>query len=417
MFTINTIQKSLAVSLLVLFFTGCNQQEFYEKEFLEGVGVPEGTIEIPENIAKEIPDTKIADNNDGGFTDGGGSTGGSTSGGSTDGGSTTGGSTSGGSTDGGSTSGGSTGGGSTSGGSTGGGSTDGGSTGGGSTDGGSDPQPGVCGDGTLTNANDTFVQNTAQEAAVDILWVVDNSGSMGDEQDELAYNFDVFIRDFITRDIDFQMAITTTDGRDAHSGKMVGDSSKLTDEAARANQSQFLKDFKNMIKVGTRGSGTEMGLETSKDFLSRYKTWARPNAYLIVVYISDEQDRSPQEVKKYIDFLQALKSSAGMLKAYSIVTQDFDPKKRWETLGTRYEEVSNATGGEIANIHTDFYTTLSNFGFKIIELLDSFPLSGVPVDSQIEITLNGVAVNSGWTYDANARVIKFDRNAIPMKGQ
>ncbi len=446
MFTFNTFQKSLAVSLLVLFFTGCNQQEFYEKEFLEGVGVPEDTIEIPEDIAEEIPDTKIADNSDGGLSDGGltdagstdggsttggsttggsttggsGSTGGSTDGGSTSGGSTDGGSTSGGSTDGGSTDGGSTSGGSTSGGSTDGGSTDGGSTDGGSTDGGStdggDPQPGVCGDGTLTNANDTFVQNTAQEAAVDILWVVDNSGSMGDEQDELAYNFDVFIRDFITRNIDFQMAITTTDGRDAYSGKMVGDSSKLTDEAARANQTQFLQDFKDMIKVGTRGSGTEMGLETSKDFLSQYQSWGRENAYLVVVYISDEQDSSPEEVQNYINFLQAIKPSAGMVKAYSIVTQDLDPNKRWETLGTRYEEVSNATGGEIANIHADFYTTLSNFGFKILELLDSFPLSGVPVDSQIEITINGTAVTSGWTYDANARVIKFDRNAIPNEG-
>ena len=194
MFTFNTFQKSLAVSLLVLFFTGCNQQEFYEKEFLEGVGVPDDVIELPD-------EPKVADNTagntdggvtSGGSTDGGSTSGGSTDGGSTSGGSTTGGSTSGGSTSGGSTDGGSTSGGSTDGGSTSGGSTDGGSTSGGSTDGGT-VDPGVCGDGTLTNASDTFVQNTAQEAAVDILWVVDNSGSMGDEQEALAYNFDVFI--------------------------------------------------------------------------------------------------------------------------------------------------------------------------------------------------------------------------------
>jgi hypothetical protein len=239
---------------------------------------------------------------------------------------------------------------------------------------------------------------------------------MGDEQEALAYNFDVFIRDFISRDVDFQMAITTTDGRDNYSGKMIGDSSKLTDEAARANQTQFLQDFKDMIKVGTRGSGTEMGLETSKDFFSQYNNWARPNAFLIVVYISDEQDSSPEEVANYVNFLKGLKASAGMMRAYSIVTQDLDPNKRWETLGTRYEEVSNATGGEIANIHADFYTTLGNFGFKILELLDSFPLSGVPVDSQIQITINGVEVSTGWTYDANARAIKFDRSAIPNEG-
>ncbi|MCR9205619.1 MAG: hypothetical protein NXH75_13630, partial [Halobacteriovoraceae bacterium] len=115
MFTLNPFQKSLAVCLLVLFFTGCNQQEFYEKEFLEGVGIPEDTKEIPDNLDDE---PKVVDNTTGGSTSGGSTTGGSTSGGSTTGGSTSGGSTTGGSTSGGSTTGGSTSGGSTTGGST-----------------------------------------------------------------------------------------------------------------------------------------------------------------------------------------------------------------------------------------------------------------------------------------------------------
>ncbi len=451
MFTLNAFQKSLAVSLLVLLFTSCNQQEFYEKEFLEGVGVPDDTITVADDNNNDLdlpPDTPIivdSGDNDpsstsGGTTDPGSTSGGttdpgSTSGGTTDPGSTSGGttdpgSTSGGTTDPGSTSGGTTDPGSTSGGttdpgSTSGGTTDPGSTSGGTTDPGStsggttdpqDPQPGICGDGTLQNASDTFTQNTAQNAKVDILWVVDDSGSMGDEQSALAYNFDVFINDFIQRDIDFKMAITTTDARDGYSGVMKGDANKLTRDAARANETQFKEDFKQMIRVGTRGSGREMGLETSKDFFDNYRSWMRDDAYLIVVYISDEQDQSSDEVASYMNRLRGLKAQAGMVKAYSIVTQDIDPSKQWETLGTRYEEASNITGGEIANIHQDFYTTLSNFGIKILELLDSFPLSGVPVDANIEITVNGSELQSGWVYDEQARVIRFDRSAIPSEG-
>src|SRR5690606_21483555 len=78
------------------------------------------------------------------------------------------------------------------------------------------PTPGVCGTGTPSETNDQFVQNTAQDAAVDILWVIDNSGSMGNEQADLADNFNLFIQDFITRGIDFKMAITTTDGRSSY---------------------------------------------------------------------------------------------------------------------------------------------------------------------------------------------------------
>src|SRR5690606_6616624 len=116
--------------------------------------------------------------------------------------------------------------------------------------------------------NDQFVQNTAQDAAIDILWVIDNSGSMGNEQDDLANNFDLFIRDFITRGIDFKMAITTTDGRSSYAGVQRGDTNLLTDEAAAANESQFIQNFQNWIRVGTNGSGNEMGLHGAQSFFN-----------------------------------------------------------------------------------------------------------------------------------------------------
>jgi len=278
------------------------------------------------------------------------------------------------------------------------------------------PAPGVCGDGTLTNASDRFVQNTAKEGKVDILWVVDDSGSMKDEQDALAYNFNAFISDFITRDIDFKMAVTTTDGEGNKSGKIRSQSFGLTAAAAKANRSKFVSDFGRAIKVGIKGSGREMGLETSGDFFSRYKSWMREDAFLIVVYVSDEEDHSPDSVQSYINILQNLKVQKGMVKAYSIVTKELKPSYRWETIGTRYMDVSTATGGEIANIKGDFHTTLSDFGYRILELLDSFPLSGVPVDSEISITMNGVDLTTGWTYDEASRTIKFDRSAIPAEG-
>ena len=456
MFTLNSYQKSFAATLFVLLFTGCNQQEFYEKEFLAGVGIPDDTITIPDNGGTTSGGSTSGGSTTGGNVDGGSTTGGSSTGGtstagsttgsstggsstggtstagsttgSSTGGSTTGGTSTAGSTTGSSTGGSSTGGSTTGGSSTGGtstagsttGSSTGGSSTGGSTTGGSttggDPQPGVCGSGTLQNASDTFTQNTAQNAKVDILWVVDDSGSMGDEQAALSYNFDVFINDFIQRDIDFQMAITTTDPRSGRSGVMKGDASRLTREAARADADAFKDYFKQAIQVGTRGSGSERGLQTSNDFFDNYRSWTRDDAYLVVVYLSDEQDQSSGAVENYVNGLRSLKTQPGMVKAYSIVTQTIDPRKQWETRGTRYEEASNLTGGEIADIHQDFHTTLSNFGFKILELLDSFPLSGVPVNTDIEISVNGQPITVGWTYDAQARVIKFDRSAIPNEG-
>ena len=50
---------------------------------------------------------------------------------------------------------------------------------------------------------ETFYQVESQREKLDILWVIDNSGSMEEEQDSLARNFDLFIEEFLKKDIDF----------------------------------------------------------------------------------------------------------------------------------------------------------------------------------------------------------------------
>ena len=62
---------------------------------------------------------------------------------------------------------------------------------------------------TETHQIDRFEQ--AAEQMVDVLWVVDDSGSMSEEQNNLASNFGEFIR-YATQElnVDFHIAVTTT---------------------------------------------------------------------------------------------------------------------------------------------------------------------------------------------------------------
>ena len=158
-----------------------------------------------------------------------------------------------------------------------------------------------------------------------------------------------------------------------------------------------------------------MGLYGAKRFFERYQSWVRDNAYLAVVYVSDEEDSSSNSVQHYVDGLRALKSNAGFIKPYSIVTNEL-VGNQWETIGQRYMDLTNLLNGVVADIHRPFYDTLRDFGGSILNLLDSFPLSSTPIDNQIRITLNGQELTSGWTYDAQNRVIRFDSNAIPDAG-
>ncbi|MEC7947781.1 MAG: hypothetical protein VX265_09460, partial [Myxococcota bacterium] len=68
---------------------------------------------------------------------------------------------------------------------------------------------------------ESFVQNTFE--SVDVLWVVDNSGSMSDDLQTVSQNFASFIQVFIDLGLDYQMGVITTDMDDpGFSGRLVG---------------------------------------------------------------------------------------------------------------------------------------------------------------------------------------------------
>ncbi|WP_206611137.1 VWA domain-containing protein [Halobacteriovorax sp. HLS] len=415
-FSTSWIRKSICFIFILSAMTSCNEQEFYEKKFLDGAGVADKDIpteiEIPTdnitNPADIIPTPPVVDNggNNGGGTttptdpvvDNGGNNGGGTTtptdpvvdnGGNNGGGTTT--------------------------------PTDpvvdnGGDNGGGTTTP-TDPVVPVEPVGpVLKPVVENFKQEAAKEGKVDILWVVDDSGSMGDEQKALAYNFDVFIHEFLEKKIDFKMAVTTTDATSSKDGKWSCDPRLLDAAAAKTNEANFVKNFSNCIKVGTRGSGREKGLHTSKSFIERYDgQWMRDDAYLVVVYVSDEEDQSEKLVSEYVNFLKSKKNKTGLIKLYSIVTKE-STKYRWETIGTRYLEASANTGGQTAHIKKDFYKILREMGGKIVNLLDSFALSQQPIDDKVNVKVNGSELASGYSYDSQSRSIKFLDGHIPTEG-
>lgn len=74
---------------------------------------------------------------------------------------------------------------------------------------------------TSETAVDVFQQN--RRNTVDVLIVVDNSGSMVEEQAKLASNFQAFIQYFSDVEVDYQIGVTTTDmTSDGERGRLQG---------------------------------------------------------------------------------------------------------------------------------------------------------------------------------------------------
>ncbi|MGZ3788759.1 MAG: vWA domain-containing protein [Bacteriovorax sp.] len=269
----------------------------------------------------------------------------------------------------------------------------------------------------LTERSEIFTQDSTRNGDVDILWVIDDSGSMADNQDALARNFNQFITQFLDRKIDFKMAITTTDGTSTRNGKMVGDSSMLTRASATGNRTAFTNNFTKWVKVGTSGSGIEQGLKCASSFLDRYSSsFLREDAYLAIVFLSDEDDQSEKKVSEYLARFQAAKKNKGMVKTYSIVTEKLPANARWESVGKRYIEVSKATGGTDDDITDDFAGTLKDLGGSILNLIDRFALAESPYDNNITVLVNNVQVNSGWSFDAATHSLKFNAGSVPAEG-
>ena len=149
---------------------------------------------------------------------------------------------------------------------------------------------------------DTFTQKAAGQ--VDILWVVDNSWSMGEEQTNLANNFASFMTYIDQSLIDYQIGVISTDMEDlAHSGRLQG-SPKIITRATPNPQAAFAAN----VQVGTDGGGNEMGLLAAHDALTEPLAstdnagFHRPEASMAIIFVSDEDDKSYGGIDFYIRF-------------------------------------------------------------------------------------------------------------------
>ena len=240
----------------------------------------------------------------------------------------------------------------------------------------------------------------------DILFVVDNSCSMEDEQNSLALNFSAFLDIVEVLDIDYHIAVVTTDTPYFQGMAPIMTPSTPNVEAA----------FADAVNVGTNGDWIEMGYEMSAQALTpplaapggANDGFLREDAGLRVIYVSDEEDQSPDTVTHYVQLLQGLKTNPDHVVLSAIA----DPAN-----SARYQQGINATDGIFESIaNPNWVNTLSNLAWLSLSWQDTFELSHAPVVETIRVEINGVPVYSGWIYDLVINAVIFDGDYIPDTG-
>ena len=281
---------------------------------------------------------------------------------------------------------------------------------------------------------DQYIQTSKDR--VDILWVIDNSSSMSNEQYLLAKNFDQFIDRFLLNKVDFRMAVTTTDSTRSKDEGIEGIDDGLdgnhacywgtfTSRYAKKNENNFKKIFSECVKVGVRGDSYERGLNAVDRFLERESQFKpayrflRGDTNLAVFIVSDEEDDDKREVETYVNSILKTKSSLGpgKLRIYSVINAtEKDISNQWETIGERYKLASKLTNGSVYSIRSDFGTTLANLSKKVLKMLKSFQLTHKPIhvagQKKFQVTINGQE-STHFTYNKDTNSLIFHPGHVP----
>ena len=264
-----------------------------------------------------------------------------------------------------------------------------------------------------------FSQTWQQEEipVLDVLWVIDNSGSMNQFQTNLSTNITSFVSAFTQTGADYNMAVITTDRWYINT--------ILTPSTPNIEQ-----EMSNLVLVGIGGSGMEKGIEMSHRSLSSATaagpggSFFREDATLIVIYVSDEQDWSTPGWGSYINFFDNLKPT-GQFVPYGVISDVpggcqytmSNGMQRTLQPGYGYWDLIDYYGGSWYSIcATDWGVQLQDLagevtGRRMFELDEPDPIK-----ETIEVTVNG-QVTTDWEYDEPTNAVIFADGHVPEEGQ
>lgn len=310
---------------------------------------------------------------------------------------------------------------------------------------------------------------------VDILWVVDSSGSMREEQKYLGDSFNAFISGLSETNNDFQTAVTTTDicfdeipgdlsqvrcphpydsgSSQTHlRGSFVGESFRTV---LTSSDPDLLARFNDYTNVGIGGSSFEHGLKAvelavEKSLDGRNESLVREDAFLAVIVVSDEEDDGiglsmPDGYWKdsfgnpinfageglttfsyteddLISYLNQVKGVGNFAVSTIASTRDSSGELCRSTHSqpreesTQYIAAARKTGGIVQSIcKSNWSDSLGKIGFDIGSQVTQIDLGRQALASTIRVTVEGKE-SSDWSYIPATQTIKFDAGSIPPTG-
>ncbi|MEZ4317486.1 MAG: hypothetical protein R3F61_08275 [Myxococcota bacterium] len=268
------------------------------------------------------------------------------------------------------------------------------------------------------------VEVTNPYPPADVLFVVDNSCSMEDEQLLLADAMPGVLPSLQATGLDFHLGVVSTDLEEpTNAGKLIGAQGYRFIDSATVDPDAV---FAEMALLGTLGWYEEKGraaaftvLELQPD-IPRNVDFLRDDATLSIVFVSDEDDQSgadPVTRPEFVAWMETKKARPQDVVAHGFIDPPNQACVNGAGPGTEYAQAINATGGVLANLCAPDWTPALQDMFD--RLLDSarvaLPTPGTTIERVVFV--NGATETelspADYTWDDTLDTVFFDRGVRP----
>jgi hypothetical protein len=245
---------------------------------------------------------------------------------------------------------------------------------------------------------------------IDILFFVDQSCSMKDDQTALADNFSQFISNIDRITPDWHIVVATFDDGCSIDGVLTRDVPGYEDM------------FRTEVSAGG-GTWVEAGLTVATHAMENAKSgscnkgFLRDNALLHVIMVSDEAEQGAGSWDQWLARMRAVKGNDLLLKISSVagdIPSGCRTAMDSALAGWGYYEATMATGGVFLSLCSSWAEHVNLLADATIAQ-DAFTLTSPADPNSIVATINGATVNS-WRWDAAHNTLIFRTGAGPKEG-
>ena len=248
---------------------------------------------------------------------------------------------------------------------------------------------------------------------IDIVWLIDKSGSMNQHAGRVVAGIE-------------QMMLALPP-----SGWRLGITTMAWQNASNTQEFPLVPGDSVQDAWDAYNNTGNIGLEAGFDALYAYlientynQSWLRPDAGLLVVFVSDEEEQSsrdftssPGGLQDFINWYGNQRPSVFLASIINLPSSESlcNNSHHWSYTGQRYIDATNAFGGVVVDICAEDWATGVQAATTQVEPYEEWELTFTPIVDTLIVFVDTVEMPADeWQYNATTNSVEF--LVIPPEG-